>query len=105
MSFVITIMLLSQLQRSYGGDGITAYNCTHEDVTSEEFSLLPSAPCPDFRTSHIYNEEYIPIQLLQKKEFSDAHGYGAKVVRTLFIFRCDGEPVTPAYHQRVLELT
>ena len=98
-------MLLMQLRQGRGGDGITAYNCTHEDVTSEEFSLLLNAPCPDFRTSHVYREEYISIQLLQKKEYSDVHGFGAKVIRTLFIFRCNGEPVTHAYHQRVLGLS
>ena len=32
-----------------GGEGITAYNCTHEDSEVEEFSLLPTEPCPDFR--------------------------------------------------------
>lgn len=101
---ITTVGLLARTRLALCGSGITAYNCTHEDVTSEEFSLLPSAPCPDFRTSHIYEEEYLPIQLLQKKEFSDTHGYGAKVIRTLFIFRCDGGPVTYAYHQRVLKL-
>ena len=87
-----------------GSEGITAYNCTHGSVTSAEFSLLPNEPCPDFRMTHVYNEDYVPIQLLQKKEFSDIHGYSAKVVRTLHIYRCDGYTVTNAYHQRVLEL-
>ena len=52
ISIIITTMLLAQLRQGRGGDGITAYNCTHKDVTSEEFSLLPSTLCPD----HIYNE-------------------------------------------------
>jgi hypothetical protein len=86
------------------GDGIIAYNCTHESVTSAEFSLLPNPPCPDFRTSHVYDEEYVPIQLLQKKEFSSIHGYGIKVVRTLRVARCDGVPVTRAHEQRVLTM-
>lgn len=86
------------------GGGITAYNCTHEDSEVEEFSLLPMEPCPDFRMAYLREENYIPIQLLQKKEFNTIHGFGAKIVRTLFIFRCDGEPVTYAYHQRVLQL-
>ena len=86
------------------GEGIVAYNCTHESVTSAEFSLLPNPPCPDFRASHVYEEDYVPLQLLQKKEFSDIHGYGMKVIRTLTIVRCDGVPVTRAYDQRVLKL-
>ena len=87
-----------------GNEGITAYNCTHEAVTSTEFSLLPPEPCPDFRSAHVYSEEYRPIQLLQKKEFRNIHGYSAKVVRTLFAYHCDGTPLTNAYHQRVIEL-
>ena len=103
--FVMVPLWLSFNYKVRGGEGITAYNCTHEDSEVEEFSLLPTEPCADFRMAYLSEENYIPIQLLQKKEFNTIHGFGAKIIRTLFIFRCNGEPVTyGAYHQRVLQL-
>ena len=51
-------------------------------------------------------EEIRTIQLLQKKkrEFGIIHGYGAKVVRTLTISRCDGVTVTHEWTQTILDL-
>ena len=43
-------------------------------------------------------------QLLQKREFGIIHGYGAKVVRTLTISRCDGVTVTHEWTQTILDL-
>ena len=95
------IHLCSTLNSKY--NGLTAYNCTHEQATSEEFSLLPLDPCPDFKTQYLQDEEIRTIQLLQKREFGIIHGYGLKVVRTLTISRCDGITVTHEWTQRILD--
>ena len=56
------------------GAGIIAYNCTHEETTSQEFSLLQQDPCPNFKAQRTYTEVLERVQLLQKKEFTSVHG-------------------------------
>ena len=85
--------------------GIIAFNCSHEDSISSEFGLLHCGACPDFSVGHTLRERETTLQLLQRKEFSSIHGYGAKVVRTLSIQPCSGTPATKMFTQRVLELT
>lgn len=96
-SFIIEIVLASS--------GIIAYNCSHQEVTSREFSLIQHRDCPDFSAESVQSEHVVSIQLLQRREFRDIHGYAAKVVRTLLITPCDGGPVTSMFTQRVLELS
>ena len=42
------IILISSLDFTSAGSGIIAYNCSHEDVSSREFSLIQQRSCPDF---------------------------------------------------------
>ena len=47
--------------------GMIAFNCSHEDAASSEFSLLHHGVCPDFGSSQTYVEKQITLQLLQRK--------------------------------------
>ena len=85
--------------------GIIAYNYTHADSVGTKFSLLHQGGCPDFNSRQAYEEKETTLQLLQRKEFSSIHGYGAKIVRTLFVLPCSGVPTTRMFTQRVLELS
>ena len=87
------------------GAGIIAYNCSHEETTAQEFSLLQQDPCPNFRARRSFSEKEERVQLLQKREFTNVHGYGARIVRTLHILPCSGVPATMSVTQRVLEVT
>ena len=87
------------------GAGIIAYNCSHEEATAQEFSLLQQDPCPNFRARRSFSEKEERVQLLQKKEFTSVHGFGARIVRTLHILPCSGTPATMSVTQRVLEVT
>lgn len=95
-----------QVSHITAGTGIIAYNCSHDEVTSKEYSLIQHRECPNFGNNPIQAELNTNVQLLQKREFTDIHGYAAKVVRTLLILPCEsGGQVTKTFTQRVLELT
>ena len=87
------------------GSGLIAYNCSHEDATSREYSLVQQRACPDYSLEAMHTERQEQLQLLQKREFLDIRGRAAKVVRTLFVLPCGGGQVTQMYTQRVLELS
>ena len=77
------IILITSLDSTSAGSGVIAYNCSHEDVSSREFSLIQQRGCPDFLDQAAYSELVMNVQLLQRREFRDVHGYAAKIVRTL----------------------
>ena len=101
LSYIICHLLL--LRNLAEASSLIAYNCSHPETTSIEFSLLSNMKCPDF--SEAASEETIEIQLIQRREFSDVHAYSAKIVRTLHILPCSGHIVTDMLTQRVLEMS
>ena len=105
VSITVIFLLYSYVKGIWAGNGLIAYNCSHEEVTSREFSLIQHRECPNFLSNSIHSEQVGNIQLLQRREFKDVHGYAAKIVRTLRITPCAGGAVTNMFSQRVLELT
>ena len=107
ISWFTTLIAISGLcpSTNCASQGIIAYNCTHADSVGTEFSLLHQGGCPDFNSRQAYEEKETTLQLLQRREFSSIHGYGAKIVRTLFVLPCSGVPTTRMFTQRVLELS
>ena len=97
---MITIMML--LIGVHQSSSLIGFNCTHPDVTSMEFGLLPQAECPSF--TKVRDEKVTQIQLIQKKEFHDILAYAAKIVRTFHILPCSGYPTTDMLTQRILPL-
>ena len=100
VQFLTLLWLLAQTM----GSGLLGYNCSHSEATSQEYSLLDVAECPDYFSTRNKNEKKVSIQILQKAEYSVGHGYAVRITRQLNVYRCGGTPSTHAHSERILDL-